>query len=85
MKDEKEKGEIKKDIEEEKKVTSDKKIIVLEKAVEWMANMMYMQGAEIEKIKEITTVKTKKIKKIRKQEKKSEEIKKDNKKLIKDM
>ena len=42
MKDEKEKGEIKKDIEEEKKVTSYKKIIVLEKAVEWMANMMYM-------------------------------------------
>ena len=85
MKDEKEKEEIIKDIEEEKKVTSDKKIIALEKAVEWMANMMYMQGAEIKKIKEIKRLKSKKIKKIRKQEEKSEEIRKDNKKLIKGM
>ena len=41
MKDKKEKEEIVKDIEEEKKMKNEEKIIMLEKTVEQMANIIY--------------------------------------------
>ena len=43
-----------KELEEEKKMKNEEKMIMLEKTMEQMANMMYKQNIEIEKMKEIT-------------------------------
>ena len=43
-----------KELEEEKKMKNEEKMIMLEKTMEQMANMMYKQNTEIEKMKEIT-------------------------------
>ena len=66
IKDEKLKEEIIKDIEEEKKMNKEEKMIMLEKTIEQMADMMYKQNAEIEKMKETTEEYKKEIKKMNK-------------------